>query len=224
MSATKFEIKPDVFSIVEAFNLDKDEYNFISIDDFQENIDSILEIANEHVKQWFPKIKRGDVAHFGELSDYRNDGVVIYDGNKLIPLEEDYDEYGHVPEDFTINEPKFHPTYWKDVIAHNDISWLKLDENLIAELKNNLKINQRESKFFPDEEEYYGTTKFTLKGEEYYVYLDLFDIVPQNATNQFLSFLNNNVLQLRFNPEHEDPIPGISLEKIVAVDIADYTM
>ena len=51
----------------------------------------------------FPNIKRGDVVHTG-FSKHRNDGRYLYDGEKLVELSCELDEYGHLPSDFTLNE------------------------------------------------------------------------------------------------------------------------
>lgn len=71
-------------------------------------------------------IRRGDVVHFGD-DRYRNEGKMIYDGEKLIELDEDLDEYGHLPLEFTLNEfPDYE--YFSSTIDHNNIRWLRIDD------------------------------------------------------------------------------------------------
>lgn len=69
-------------------------------------------------------IKRGDIFCKDPPNErYRNDNVQIYDGTHLIELEDndDIDEEGYVPSQFTIEE--FQPTHWTDTIEHNHIIW-----------------------------------------------------------------------------------------------------
>jgi len=75
----------------------------------------------------FEGCKRGDIVSvFSEKkryrNKYRNDCLFIYHGEKgFRDLSVEEDEYGHVPEDFLIED--FTPTYWKHIIKHNFIVW-----------------------------------------------------------------------------------------------------
>lgn len=86
------------------------------------------------------KPKLGDLIFFVDCERYRNDGVCIWDGEKIIDLEYDHDEYGHLPSKFrvielTIGENIFSANfpigYWHDPlrkngeysIVHNHIVW-----------------------------------------------------------------------------------------------------
>jgi hypothetical protein len=70
-------------------------------------------------------IKRGDTICFGGRV-YRNDGVWIWDGEKIIELETDIDDYGSVPNSFKVGK-EFHPNHWIKIIDHNTIIWLEDD-------------------------------------------------------------------------------------------------
>jgi hypothetical protein len=62
-------------------------------------------------------MKRGDILYNEFEGAYRNEGRYIFDGNKLIELEFDYDEYGHPPKSivaFRDVNPRFYS------LAHNE--------------------------------------------------------------------------------------------------------
>jgi len=81
----------------------------------------LTEAAKGQLPSW---IRRGDVAHFEDLGDYRNMGKMIWDGAKLIDLDyHSSDDYGIVPSCFKINE--FPSTsYFVNTIDHNSDIWL----------------------------------------------------------------------------------------------------
>ncbi len=65
--------------------------------------------------------KRGDILHFEAAGYYRNDGLFIFDTpTSFIPLEGDIDEYGALPNQFTLAEVDHNPYYWS-YIGHNRI-------------------------------------------------------------------------------------------------------
>jgi hypothetical protein len=67
-------------------------------------------------------LKKGDVIHFDDYSDYRNDGKVLWDGHQAIFLADDYDEYGSVPLSMTINQfPR--TDFFTESIDHNNYVW-----------------------------------------------------------------------------------------------------
>lgn len=69
------------------------------------------------------KIKRGDIVHIEEFGSYRNDGKLIFDGQKLVNLCYDIDDYGSVPSSFTIGD-EFRSDHWINVIEHNALVWI----------------------------------------------------------------------------------------------------
>ena len=79
----------------------------------------IISDVNKCLKE-FSTIKRGDLVCFTtDEYRYRNENVLIYDGDKLIELYGRYDEYGHVPDSFVVNDTNFAPNYWVGKIWHN---------------------------------------------------------------------------------------------------------
>lgn len=95
------------------------------------------------------KIKYGDLVTFECIADYRNDGKLIYDGEKLIPLSHVEDEYGNLPDMFhvlTWNQGViFPPRYWQKVIKHNWYVWL--DVEALGDIKYSLGQDQNGIRF-----------------------------------------------------------------------------
>lgn len=95
----------------------------------------------------FPFIRRGDVVHCGS-SDYRNDGRLLWDGDKLIPLSFELDEYGHLPHTFTLNEFSLQE-YFNKTIAHNNIRWIQINSaEDIIDIRTVLYNNNKMGKYF----------------------------------------------------------------------------
>lgn len=73
-------------------------------------------------------IKKGDIVGLlaqGEHPDcIRSEGCFIFDGSKVIPLDNSIDDYGAVPPSIKVSDTEFSITHWQDVVAHNNIFWL----------------------------------------------------------------------------------------------------
>lgn len=119
------------------------------------------------------QIKRGDLARLSWIQ-YRNEGLYIYDGEKLIPLGDDetIDEYGYVPPEFTI--PEFDPHYWSDHIDHNFYVWVHEDyfdqmcDNITEGLPSVSDVDGKLVKWNCTPEDYCHTW-FEAEGRRYYV-------------------------------------------------------
>lgn len=129
-----------------------------------------LEKGTSYIKGNLPNIKFGDIVHFKSIPSYRNDGDAIWDGEKLIPLDEE-DEYGNLPPIFkicTVKFPRFHPTYWHgdSGIYHNGI--VHFD---VSPFRNECYSNIRyDTKLFGTL--YSIRTHFILDGVKYYIVFD----------------------------------------------------
>lgn len=100
--------------------------------------DLYQEETTERVLKALPEIERGDVIHVVEMGEYRNEGKVMWDGKRIIPIGSDdsIDDYGHVPNTFLVGD-EFDTHHWRDSIDHNDIVWVdvpKHREELLANL------------------------------------------------------------------------------------------
>ena len=81
-------------------------------------------------------IKAGDIVQLSK-DPYRNDGKLIWDGEKIMCLDCDIDEYGGLPSKFTF--PTFPLRYWNVTINHNFIRWP--DDNIKKQIKSNLVLH-----------------------------------------------------------------------------------
>jgi hypothetical protein len=115
-------------------------------------------------------IQRGDLIQL-EWLQYRNDGGYLWDGENVINLYYDIDDYGSVPLSFSF--PEFPFRYFENVIVHNDLVFLR--DDLMAEASANvtfgkLPSSKREEREERDEREIayswfvYNNVKHTIEG------------------------------------------------------------
>lgn len=106
------QMKANVFEMY--VELDEDEFDreldFIVPDSLQEAFDN-----------WGYRyfMRRGDILFNSVHDRYRNDGKCLFDGSRLVGLEGDFNEYGHVSREF-LAFAEFPPDYWDD-LAYNGI-------------------------------------------------------------------------------------------------------
>jgi len=99
-----------------------------------------------------PNIKRGDLIRFTkdgiQEHGYRNEGVWIWDGQKLCQLDTNIDDYGSIPSNFKVGK-EFKIDHWLGKISHNAIIWL--EDELYSTIKfyeiNNDKFEGRVTLF-----------------------------------------------------------------------------
>lgn len=82
-------------------------------------LDQTLKLLYEHKTE----LVYGDLICFGGLHNYRNNGMYIFNGYKIIHLD-DLDEYGSLPQEFTVITNNVPILYW----VHEN----KIDENHLA--------------------------------------------------------------------------------------------
>lgn len=81
------------------------------------------------IQYLLPMLKRGDVVAYKDHVGYRNSGKAIYDGNDIIALSTDVDDYGSVPPVFFIGD-EFEPDHWsRDIICVDNISTADTSDN-----------------------------------------------------------------------------------------------
>lgn len=126
-------------------------------------------------------IKRGDIINTIE-DGYRNDGVLIWDGNEALWLDYEIDEYGSVPKQFIIGPDTFTPDYWSSTICHNNIYWPC--EKYRQEVSESLVFDKEIS----DEEHWHGV--FTHDDKIYIVFVD----DEYNEDYEYDPKLNTNIM------------------------------
>ena len=85
-----------------------------------------LDKALLYLRQKGVTIRRGDLVTFD--GGYRNDGVMVFDGIKIIDLYYEIDDYGSLPPEFRVIEDGTPIDYWvpsetQPGIDHNTIVW-----------------------------------------------------------------------------------------------------
>jgi len=100
------------------------------------NIDDYVDIINHsiNVKKYLASesVQRGDVIHFKAFGSHKGDGKLISNGKYFIPLDTDYDPYGTVPSDFTLEDFNNNKYYFVNALEHNCIVRLKGSEYQIV--------------------------------------------------------------------------------------------
>jgi hypothetical protein len=92
------------------------------LDENEEAMSQAIEYVEEHLMEW--DLKNGDIVQFLDACDgYRNCGKLIWFNNACRALDcEEYDTYGYIPSDITINQFK-RADFFKKTIEHNMYIW-----------------------------------------------------------------------------------------------------
>lgn len=120
---------------------------------FDELLDTVGEISYMiDMSKYKHLLKRGDV--IGILNHpgygYRNDGKLMWDGEKLVDLEFEIDEYGSVPSIFIVGKEFDSALYWQQepiyqrtftqcnfAVVHNNYIYASFDNTLVSNLSKN---------------------------------------------------------------------------------------
>lgn len=95
------------------------------IEEYTENYDLPDLMIHESIKDRFPKILRGDVVRFGG-DTYRNNGKMIWNGERLIRLDHRVDDYGNAPEEICF--PEVPLDFYFNSIAHNKYIYITAEK------------------------------------------------------------------------------------------------
>jgi len=180
-------------------------------------------------------VKRGDLLCFTKNGikerGYRNEGVWIWNGDKMVELYTNVDIYGSVPREFKVGK-EFAPDHWIDKIDHNNIVWL--ENELYKEIKlqfletNNIEgnINIKGKDYsikidiLDDDNDYlksalkYGKLKvndkqiqLVYKRNDYKLYHRTYDITLQDTTNRdnLLEYIKNNNIYIQCSENVHEP-------------------
>ncbi len=103
-----------------------------------ENLPKITEIVKKYLKEL--PLLRGDALVIDDYN-YRNTGRLIWDGEKVLSLNFDIDEYGSVAKEMMF--PEFPLNHFHTTIDHNTIIWLAPET--VQEAINNMNIENNTS-------------------------------------------------------------------------------
>lgn len=164
----------------------------------------------EHLDKRNTTLVRGDLIFTKGFDIYRNDGVYIFDGCQIIPLDYTQDDYGALPKEFKVINDGVPIDYWVPTnkergIEHNGVLWFD-PSNVRQQLINNVKeeeigeaggkINYEiSSKFIYDKKEY----TILYDGDDVFKFLNILkttDILMfDNGDNA--EYYKHNILLLR---------------------------
>jgi hypothetical protein len=136
-------------------------------DDTYVDIDALTKYILD--KKLCPNIKRGDTIILEEKAGYRNNGVYMWDGKKVIRLYTEIDDYGSVPPEIEITDDDFDPRSWHFLVDHNGYVWFspEIRERICEDLtdKNTATLLIRKTKWTFQYSPGYGNTT-TMTTEE----------------------------------------------------------
>jgi len=132
-------------------------------------------------------LTRGDLICYEGLNEYRNDGIHIFDGCKIIDLDYDIDDYGALPNEFTVINNNVPIDYWVNNdehkgIDHNNLVWFDHNPVKIQCFDNITKING----------DLFTTFNYNDKIYKIYGYRSDFDDESKMTTDEFLDLLDGN--------------------------------
>lgn len=107
--------------------------------------DQELRKALSYLKEINADLVKGDLIIFDAVAGYRNDGVAIFNGTKIINLSYEPDDYGNLPNSFRVIEDNVPIKYWSTEnglpgISHNNIVWFDCAK-VLTQCLNNIKLN-----------------------------------------------------------------------------------
>lgn len=133
--------------------------------EFDQDIDFIVsDSLQEAFDKWGYRhfMRRGDILFNSIYPRYRNDGKCLFDGERLVGLEGDFNEYGHVSHEF-LAFVEFPPDYWED-LAYNGIRVAWTDFSMLN--VNNIGIVNRYDNVYSCYEVEYNDNIYKLLLEE----------------------------------------------------------
>jgi len=182
----------DVSQFVDDMNHELSSRNFLTEEIFNYILEKLYDSNYNLV--------RGDLICFEGLNSYRNDGVYIFNGNKIVELSYEIDDYGHLPEEFTVINNNVPIRYWQynedhKGISHNNLVWF--DHKLVKQqcIDNIIDVN----------DELFTTFKYNNKIYKIYAYRSEFDEESRITKENFVSILlNADILSLEIIDEFGD--------------------
>lgn len=184
-----------------------------------------IEIADLITKYITPQfirennLKRGDVLHLEWEITYRNEGKYLWDGEKVVLLDYEDDDYGSVPKEFAF--PEFRPDYFSESIAHNNI--VRLTSEKVQEMINNFDVETQTSYITDKYDKYIVKLSYDISGLD--IKFDKIfptDYLDYDVNNKVLIFQvpyitsggmssgKSFTSKIRFHPEWKEAIISIN--------------
>ena len=160
---------------------------------------------------------RGDIIYIGTKEGYRNENKYVFDGDKIIHLSYEPDEYGCIPYGFEIldDDLTFSAIYWLDVIAHNRIfRWDTkpyLDQLIknFEEIKANEETYSLRGKTFTRRTYIVQTSFIHSSGIPFLVRIEMGDTCSDES---LIDYISSNTFELSENSTDDPYIIQLTLE------------
>lgn len=104
-----------------------------------DDMDYIINTITPYVKT-LDDLRRGDIIVLANIPTDRNDGLFIYDGDNILYLDTEPDDYGSVPVQFKVPD-EFPIYYWEDIVVHNSFVPFDFGKWAIQLIDNYTSIN-----------------------------------------------------------------------------------
>ncbi len=142
----KEELYPKVF------NNNKASVLLIDIDDKNtyysqnEQLTTLETCMDNGYKNWRLYLRKGDIIENIANSGYRSEGICMYDGEHLIPMNHDEDDYGSPSKTFVVFKD-FLPDYWNKVFDE-DTTHLNVIKKYITSYLDEKTNMEKDSSFY----------------------------------------------------------------------------
>lgn len=140
--------------------------------------------------------KRGDIVHFEDFGDYRNDGRFVWNGEELESLYFDYVDYGTIPPSYPVVY-EFPLLYWTGSLNHNYVVYCDLSEELVNQVINNYNLWGVPVSFF-----YYNNKKYFIVGYDYFIK----ESSPEDIMDTFVTAVKEGIFEVILDYAHKDDI------------------
>lgn len=111
----------DHYAICHLVEVPNTNYEMTQFSELEDDADFCESVEKELSTQYaYPDLQRGDLIFIRSHVGTRNEGKMVYDGRRVIPLEYIMDDYGNIPASFQA-VVEFPPSYWTGFLTHSPI-------------------------------------------------------------------------------------------------------
>jgi hypothetical protein len=162
-----------------------------------------------YIKKKNAKLIRGDMIIFKSESGYRENGKMLYDGTKIVPLEFYPDDYGNIPKQFLPIEEGYPLDYWHSIednkerkyeIQRNKIIWI-LPQTIKRNIIHIPNYSELYDNFYNDSRHYIWAL-FKVNKKKYFIVLDCYDRDYDLIDKKTHLFKNKNDSEKRVKELH----------------------
>lgn len=213
--------RPRTWNRAKAHLITKEELCVEFGDEYEAVLEDGLDVYKDGLKKILmdrkEDLRRGDFIYLGPEVGYRNDGILMYDGENVIPLGCEVWDYGCIPEEFQIGE--FPPFYWNGLMDDPGYVPFNFAKHLSYYTVENIKYITRK-----DNGKAHLLIPFTLNGQTYaivkYEQVDEDKANDKEVLQQFLNDVKKETYFSYYNTNifSNDPL---SLSDLMSEGLSD---